>query len=165
MFLLCWLQAVLTQRLRFTPLAFTKIYEFNDADFSAGLNRIQAWVEDASKGKANMSPSSMPWTALRSALTQYAFGGQIDSDQDQSALDSFVSHLFSEQAYDLNFPLSLSASIKAPDGTTIASFIEWTLNLPDVEDPTLLGLPTSASKVIAANEGELIQAIIRVIEF
>lgn len=154
-FLLCWLQAVITQRLRFAPLSFTQIYEFNDSDFSAGLKRISAWVEHVAKGRSNVDPASIPWLAIRTSLSQYAFGGRVDVEQDQAVLESFIDHLFQPKAYDVDFPLVTSEqSLHIPDCTNIAGFIDWTSTLPEQDSPSLLGLQPKAATVIATQQGK-----------
>ena len=154
-FLLCWLQAVITQRLRFAPLSFTQIYEFNDSDFSAGLKRISAWVEHVAKGRSNVDPASIPWLAIRTSLSQYAFGGRVDVEQDQAVLESFIDHLFQPKAYDVDFPLVTGEqSLQIPDSTNIAGFIDWTSTLPEQDSPSLLGLQPKAATVIATQQGK-----------
>lgn len=153
-FLLCWLQAVVIQRLRYAPLATTKVYDFNDSDFRAALQRLSAWVDEEARGRSNIDPESIPWPALRLILSQYAIGGRIDVEQDQAVLDSLISHLFSPRAYDSQFQLSPGASLTAlPDGTSIQTFRDFASALPELEQPSILGLPPSAATVVAANEG------------
>src|SRR3954466_15992471 len=65
-FLLAWLHAIVQERLRYAPLGWTKVYEFNDSDQSAALNTIDAWLDSVAQGRANISPDKIPWDALRS---------------------------------------------------------------------------------------------------
>lgn len=154
LFLLCWLQAVVVQRLRYTPLACTKAYEFNDSDFRAALQRVHQWVDYESRGKSNTNPDSLPWKAIRLVLSQYAYGGRVDVDQDQAVLDSLIDHLFSSRAYDTGFELAPGVSETImPEETHMAAFSSFAAGLPEIEHPSFLGLPVSAATVVAANEG------------
>lgn len=151
-FLLCWLHAVLTQRLRFAPLAFTKLYDFNDADFNAALGRLDAWINQAARSKTHLDPSDFPWAALKIAIAEYAFGGRIDIDRDREVLNSFVDHLFRSEAFDLDFAMT-KTGFKGPDQTTWLDFLAWAAGLPEKEPPSLLGLPAFATKVLAVQDG------------
>ena len=55
-FLLSWLAATTSERIRFVPLGFTKSYSFDDSDFTSALTALISWVLSASKGKANINP-------------------------------------------------------------------------------------------------------------
>ena len=75
-------------------------------------------------------------------------------DQDQAILDSLIDQIFQERAYELDFNLLHGSHVlKVPEGTSITSFIEWAGHLPEIEQPSLLGLPASAATVIATNDG------------
>jgi dynein heavy chain 1 len=47
----------------------------------------------------------VPWSALRTLLSQCIYGGRIDNDFDQRLLNSFVNRLFTVQSFDSTFPL------------------------------------------------------------
>lgn len=154
-FLLCWLQAVMVQRLRYAPLATTKVYDFNDSDFRAALQRVESWVDTEARGRSNLSPDSLPWSAIRLVLSHYALGGRVDVDQDQAVLDSLIGHLFSPKSYESQFELAPGVSATAlPDGTSISTFEKFASSLPEVEQPSFLGLPSSAATVVAISEGK-----------
>ncbi|KAK4049755.1 dynein heavy chain [Microbotryomycetes sp. JL221] len=156
-FMLAWFHAVVQERLRYVPLGWSKVYEFNDSDQEAALSTIDAWVATAAKGRSNVDPATIPWEAIRCLVRETVYGGKIDNEFDQALLDSFVAYLFSSRAYEGNFELVPATddekALLAPEATKIEQFIEWTMNLPEQEPPSYLGLPSSAEKVIAATQG------------
>lgn len=157
-FLLAWFHAVVQERLRFAPLGWSKVYEFNDSDQESALSTIDAWVSSAAKGRANVDPAAIPWEAIRSLLRESVYGGKVDTEFDQALLDSFVSLLFSPRAYDVDFELVPASegedAVLIPDATRMDQFVEWTMKLPEQEPPSYLALPPSAERVIATAQGE-----------
>ncbi|KAI8974487.1 dynein heavy chain [Pilobolus umbonatus] len=157
-FMLAWLHAVVQERLRYVPLGWTKVYEFNDSDQDSALNTIDKWLDSASGGRANISPEKIPWDAIRSLLKQSIYGGRIDNEYDQRLLDSFVNTLFKPECYDIDFEVVKSCgedekSVVVPDGTKMEHFLEWVNKLPDREPPTWLGLPGNAERVLLTLKG------------
>ncbi|KAJ1022342.1 hypothetical protein NDA13_005252 [Ustilago tritici] len=154
-FLLAFFHATLTERLRYTPLGWSKPFEFNDSDAEAALDIIEGWVAKVAKGRANVDPQQLPWDAIRSLLKQSVYGGKIDNAPDQTLLDSFVDELFCAAAYDVNFQLVKHEKdpLVAPEGTKMETFISWVQALPEQQPPQWLALPPSAEKVIAAAQG------------
>ena len=157
-FLLAFFHATLTERLRYTPLGWSKPFEFNDSDAETALDTIEGWVTQVAKGKSNIDPAAIPWDAIRSLLKQSVYGGKIDNNPDQMLLDSFVDELFSPAAYDNGFALVKDDKdpLIAPEGTKMDSFISWVQALPEQQPPQWLALPPSAEKVIAAAQGSVL---------
>ncbi|KAL9938803.1 hypothetical protein V8E36_002522 [Tilletia maclaganii] len=154
-FLLAFFHATLTERLRYTPLGWSKPFEFNDSDAETAVETIEAWVSRIAKGRANIDPATIPWDALRSLLKQSIYGGKIDNDPDQRLLDSFVDSLFTPNAYESGFALVKDDEkpLLAPEGSKMEHFIEWVQALPDQQPPQWLGLPPTAERVIASAQG------------
>jgi dynein heavy chain 1 len=167
-FLLCWLHAVLIQRLRYVPLAFSKAYEFNDADFKAALGRLDLWINAAAKSKTNVDPENLPWLAMRFIMRDYAMGGRIDTTQDLLVLDSLIKQLFNPGSFELAFSLTGSEHAGEPfelrleDERSWQSFHDFiSQKLPEMEDPRVLGLPATAAQVIAVKEAEALVTALR----
>lgn len=156
-FLVAWFHAVIQERLRYVPLGWSKAFEFNDSDQEAALGTIDSWVASAAKGRANVDPASIPWAAIRSLVRESVYGGKIDTEFDQSLLDSFVETLFSPRAYDVDFALvpknDVDDGLVAPDATQLDQFLDWAAQLPEQEPPSYLALPPTAERVIALAQG------------
>ncbi|KAJ3973292.1 dynein heavy chain protein 1 [Lentinula raphanica] len=157
-FLLAWFQAVAQERLRYVPLGWSKVYDFNDSDMSSALDTIDTWLGSVSKGRANIDPATIPWDALRTLIKQSVYGGRVDSEFDQRILDAFVDALFTPNAYHVDFDLVPSSTgqkmLGAPDGTKMDQFLYWVQQLPDREPPSWLSLPPTAERVIAIAQGD-----------
>ena len=159
-FLLAWFHSVVLERLRYVPLGWSKVYEFNDSDLNSAFSTIDAWLNAAAKGRANVDPASIPWDAVRTLVKQSVYGGRVDSDFDQKILDAFVDGLFTSQAYNVEFDLvpsvSGSQNLNVPEGTKLEHFLAWVQNLPEKEPPAWLSLPPTAERVIAIAQGNKI---------
>ena len=57
------------------------------------------------QGRTNLPPDKVPWSALRTLLSQCIYGGRIDNDFDQRLLNSFVNRLFTVKSFNSEFPL------------------------------------------------------------
>jgi dynein heavy chain 1 len=159
-FLLAWLHAIVQERLRYVPLGWTKIYEFNDSDQDCALNTIDSWLDVVAQGRANISPEKIPWDAIRTLLSESVYGGRIDNEFDQKLLDSFVNTLFTPSSYDLDFALVKSGDdgkpVTIPEGTKMEHFMDWVSKLPEREPPSWLGLPANAERVLLTTKGRFI---------
>ncbi|GBE78470.1 Dynein heavy chain, cytoplasmic [Sparassis crispa] len=156
-FLLAWFHAVVQERLRYVPLGWSQVYDFNDSDMASAFNTIDTWLNAIAKGRANIDPAVIPWDALRTLVKQSVYGGRVDSDFDQKILDAFVDGLFTPSAYNVDFHLVPSTTgyqvLGVPDGTKLDHFLSWVQGLPDKEPPAWLGLPPTAERVIAIAQG------------
>ncbi|KAI9220479.1 dynein heavy chain 1, cytosolic [Blastocladiella britannica] len=159
-FLVSWLHAVLQERLRYVPLGWSKMYEFNDADMECALLTIDEWCEKAAGGRSNLAPNKIPWTAIRTLVKESVYGGKIDVEFDQYVLDSFTDQLLVPAAYENNFEL-VPGHLAVPEGTRMEHFVEWAQRLPEREPPSWLGLPENAEKVILAHHGTKLLAQIQ----
>ena len=88
-FLLAWLHAVILERLRFTPIGWTKAYEFNEADQRCSLDLIDEYIDNMGN-RPNIDPAKLPWDAFRVILSQNLYGGKIDNEYDAKILQSLV---------------------------------------------------------------------------
>jgi dynein heavy chain 1 len=84
--LLAWFHAVVQARLRYSPLGWTKKYEFTEIDAQCALDVIDHWVDDVAGSKSHINPVELPWEALRTLLSQSLYGGRIDHNHDQVRL-------------------------------------------------------------------------------
>ncbi|KAK9719430.1 dynein heavy chain [Basidiobolus ranarum] len=164
-FLLAWLHAIVQERLRYVPLGWTKIYEFNDSDQDCALNTIDSWLDVVAQGRSNLSPEKIPWDAIKTLITQSVYGGRIDNEFDQRLLESFVNSLFTSSSYDLNFDLVAASNdgskLVIPEGTKIEHFLNWINTLPEREPPSWLGLPGNAERVLMISKGNSLLTKVR----
>jgi dynein heavy chain 1 len=132
--LLAWFNAVVQERLRYTPLGWTKRYEFSETDAQCALRVIDDWVDDIAGSKAHIDPQLLPWKALQTIISQSLYGGRVDNDFDQVALDSFISSIFQTAGYDGSVPIACEYHNNASN--------------PDAAPVSLLSLPTGFSRKV-----------------
>ena len=155
-FLLAWLHAIVQERLRYAPLGWSKLYEFNESDLRVAFEMLDTWIGSVSQNRANIPPEKLPWDAFSTLLSQSIYGGRIDNEFDQRLLQSFVERLFTKKSFESDFPLVTDVEgqpIKIPDGVRREQFIQWCEGLPDYQSPSWLGLPNNAERVILTNLG------------
>jgi dynein heavy chain 1 len=97
--LVAWFHAVVRERLRYTPLGWTKKYEFTETDASFALDVIDQWVTSTAGSRTHVDPETLPWQAIQTLLSESIFGGRIDNPFDQKAMDSFIKSIFNPSKY------------------------------------------------------------------
>jgi len=157
-FILAWLHAVVQERLRYAPLGWSKAFEFNESDLRCSLDTVDSWMDAAAHGRTNLPPERIPWSALKTLLSQTVYGGRIDNPFDQRLLESFLEYLFSPRAFDEGFPLTPSLGkphrLIAPDGKSRQDFVRWVREaIPKQETPGWLGLPENAEIMLLVEAG------------
>jgi len=65
--LVAWLHAVVQERLRFTPVGWSKKYEFGEPDLRAAIYTVDQWMTDEAKGRANLPVDKIPFSWYQSA--------------------------------------------------------------------------------------------------
>lgn len=85
-FLMCWLHALVQERMRYTPLGWANSYEFSDADLRVACDTLDAAVDSVAMGRSNVSPEKLPWHTLQTLLSQCIYGGKIDNHFDQASV-------------------------------------------------------------------------------
>eukprot|EP00397_Hematodinium_sp_SG-2012_P000022 GEMP01000022.1.p1 GENE.GEMP01000022.1~~GEMP01000022.1.p1 ORF type:complete len:4594 (-),score=1270.22 GEMP01000022.1:1053-14834(-) len=160
-FLLAFLHAVVIERLRFTPIGWTKKYEFSDADQLCGMDTIDGWMDAIAGDKVdNVDPAKIPWHALQTVLQQAVYGGRIDNEFDREILDSFIEHLFSEAVFGNNFIMAGEHAtrefhLNGPDGRKREDFVSWVdANIPLKASTAWLGLSVNAERLIRLSRGQ-----------
>jgi len=170
--LLAWFNAVVQERLRYSPLGWTKRYEFSEADTMCAVNCIDEWVDIVAGKKMHISPTDIPWKALRVTLSQSLYGGRIDNPFDQAALDSFINTVFCPENYGANTAIAsevvasgdTSPLVTLPDRIGREYFYEWVDCLPDKNSPSWLGLPVTAENQLQSLMGQRILSHISVVQ-
>lgn len=154
--LLCFLHAVLQERLRYAPtLGWKGLWEFNDSDYECCSFIIDFWIDAIAQGRSNIAPVKLPWDLIRNLITEM-YGGKIDDEGDFSLLRQIVGQVFDPAAYENDHELvsdSEGQALKVPSGTTIRDFLGWVDRLPEREPPAYLGLPANAEKLLLMGQG------------
>ena len=59
----------IAERLRYTPIGWSKVYEFNESDQRCTLDCIDEWIDSMGKSRSNVDPDKIPWDALRTLIS------------------------------------------------------------------------------------------------
>ncbi|KAK3755600.1 hypothetical protein QZH41_017589, partial [Actinostola sp. cb2023] len=158
-FLLAWLHAIVQERLRYSPLGWSKRYEFTESDLRVGFDTLDTWLDSVAQGRTNLPPKKIPWDALRALMSSAIYGGRIDNEFDQRLLSTFVNRLFIVNSFEPDFPLIIDVDGKGrniimPDGIRREQFVQWVEKLPDIQTPSWLGLPNNAEKLLLTQRGQ-----------
>ncbi|KAI3378322.1 hypothetical protein SNEBB_011029, partial [Seison nebaliae] len=152
-FLLAWLHAIVQERLRYSPLGWSKIYEFNESDLRSAADTIDRWIDNIAGTKSNLPIEKVPWEAIRTLLSKCIYGGRIDNMFDQRLLDAFLHKLFDIQTFNDKFKLIDDLDINLPEKVSYDLMESWCEKLPNNQTPSWLGLPNNAQRVLLTNLG------------
>ncbi|KAK6016741.1 dynein heavy chain, partial [Ostertagia ostertagi] len=156
--LICWLHALVQERLRYTPLGWANAYEFSDADLRVACDTLDAAVDVVAQGRANVAPEKLPWTTLRTLLSQCIYGGKIDNNFDQVLLDCILERLFTAKSFEPEHVLVSKfdgdTPLTTPDATQRDQLLAWVEGIKSQQLPAWLGLPNNAEKVLLTLRGE-----------
>ncbi|CAI4230233.1 unnamed protein product [Auanema sp. JU1783] len=156
--LVCWLHALVQERLRYTPLGWANAYEFSDADLRVACDTLDAAMDSVAQGRANVAPDKLPWTTLRTLLSQCIYGGKIDNHFDQVLLDCILEKLFTPKSFEPDHVLitkfDADQSLCTPDVSQRDQLIAWVEGLKAHQLPSWLGLSNNAEKVLLTLRGE-----------
>ncbi|PLB47277.1 hypothetical protein P170DRAFT_466574 [Aspergillus steynii IBT 23096] len=167
--LLCFLHAVLQERLRYAPsLGWKGFWEFNDSDYECCAFIIDHWVDVVAQGRSNVAPQKLPWDMIRTLVTE-TYGGKVDDYADFKQLESLVHSFLTPAAFEDEYKLVSGVEndecLTLPGQTGIRDFVEWVNRLPEREPPTYLGLPANAEKLLLVGHGKkMVSDLARVTE-
>nr|CCC91421.1 putative dynein heavy chain, cytosolic [Trypanosoma congolense IL3000] len=172
-----WFHAIVMERLRYVPLGWSTRYDISDTEFWHMLQVINSWVASNNNNDNNnnnikvvtgaddklldTSPivrDRVPWAALQTIIGTALYGGKISNDFDQFLLDSLCEQLFSPDIFDDSkffAVLGGSTSDERPSFRAINSLREvqaWLTTLPEARSLMWARLPTSASRLMLAEE-------------
>ncbi|KAK1146072.1 dynein heavy chain [Aspergillus melleus] len=167
--LLCFLHAVLQERLRYAPsLGWKGFWEFNDSDYECCAFIIDHWVDVLAQGRSNVAPQKLPWDMIRTLVTE-TYGGKVDDYGDFKQLENLVHSFLTPAAFEDDYKLVSGVEndecLTLPGQTGIRDFGEWVNRLPEREPPTYLGLPANAEKLLLVGHGnKMVSDLARVTE-
>ena len=154
-FMLSWFHAVIQERLRFTPIGWSKKYEFNESDQRGSLEAVDEWITSATKEMSdNIDPKNIPWDAIRTLLSEAIYGGKVDNEYDQKILNSMTMQFFTPECFSDDFLLfrvpasSNVLPLTVPDVKKVSQYKKWIEDLPNVESPLWCGLPVNVDDIL-----------------
>ena len=153
-----WLHAVIMERLRYTPIGWSKAYEFSEADLRCSLEIVDQFLRKGGSPLAHIP-------ALRAIITDNVYGGKIDNEFDLKILRALVHQYISNEFFD--DAANSHALIRGDNNQTLvpnfsaatsAEFATWAENLRAAETPVWAGLPLAAEEVLLSQRLDALSA-------
>ena len=117
--MLAWFHAIVQERLRYSPLGWSKLYEFNESDLKVACDMLDTWIDSTAGSRKNLPPEKIPFKAILTLLSQCIYGGKIDNMFDQRLLESFLEKLFNAKCFEVDYPLVQGKNIHMPEGIIV----------------------------------------------
>jgi len=139
--------AIMQERLRYTPLGFSKYYPFNESDLRSGIQIMKKWIHSSSE---NIKPEAIAWTGIKELLSISAYGSKVDNVFDIKIIESFIHQIFKPENYDLNRVPHIIADIPNLDigATCFDDLLNWNNNLPVSDNLAWYGLHERANQMV-----------------
>ena len=143
--MVAWLNSVLQERLRYTPLGWSKKYEFNESDLKCALDTLDSWIE--------MYPNEIQWNAIGKLFYNCIYGAKIDNEFDQNLLVTFVNKYISDLCFKGKFLLvdDKLDKILLKEFTKKDEYLYWINNIELEQKPSWLGLSNNAESILLTN--------------
>jgi dynein heavy chain 1 len=143
-----WLHAVIMERIRYTPIGWSKAYEFSEADLRCSVEIIDQLLEKPGAPADHL-------IALRSIVCNNIYGGKIDNEFDLKILKSLVDQFISAEFFKPNhYFVKDGDKVILPnfEAKTYKDYLDWIQNLKEQETPVWAGLPVTAEEVLKRNK-------------
>ncbi|KAF5303585.1 hypothetical protein FQR65_LT08186 [Abscondita terminalis] len=136
-FLMACIHALLQERRTYIPQGWSKIYEFNDTDFSTAVHLT-----------ANLWQTNnvhIQWKFLKGICLDSVYGGRIENDQDLGILESYLTQYFVDESLSHRWrPFDLNTSL--PTYSNFQEYLNVINQLSDRNLPQYFGLPMNIQK-------------------
>lgn len=139
-----WLHAVIMERLRYTPIGWSKAYEFSEADLRCSVEIVDQLLE-----KPGTPTEHLP--ALRSIVCNNIYGGKIDNEFDLKILKSLVDQYISAEFFSKSHSMIRDGNqeiLPNFSAQTKEEYLNWVQSLKIEESPVWAGLPATAEEVL-----------------
>ncbi|EKX39469.1 hypothetical protein GUITHDRAFT_160010 [Guillardia theta CCMP2712] len=159
LFVLAWFHAIVQERRTYLPQGWTKFHEFSYADLRSTAEIISTTFTSGLRNVSSLVPSDrfLPadnpkWETLHGLLDNAIYGGRIDNIYDQRILRACLKMYFRSDNIHIGGsqarPLPNTKGILVPNSTSHSDFLSVIKQLPEVDAPSLLGLPPNIERVL-----------------
>lgn len=155
-FYLAFLHSIIIERKNYSPIGWTKPYEFSDTDFLCSLEIIDEWIDEQS---SLTDPERIPWNAIRTIIKDIIYGGRLDNIIDRRILNSLVDKYFNPQMmFNESANLAETSSIQnlscPPIEKNIDMYLSWSKSnlLNQNYPPTWIGLAPHSNKLLQSQK-------------
>uniref|UniRef100_A0A158PNV8 Cytoplasmic dynein 2 heavy chain 1 (inferred by orthology to a C. elegans protein) n=1 Tax=Anisakis simplex TaxID=6269 RepID=A0A158PNV8_ANISI len=133
LFVLAWMHALIQERRTFVPQAWSKFYEFSNAD----LRAAKVLIEQMTKSDLKVPD----WQFVHGLMQNVIYGGRIDNPFDENVLNGYLLSYFNSSMISTTSH-EIAKNIKIPASNRLDDYIATIeKSIPTEDTPALFGLP------------------------
>lgn len=158
-FLLSFYYAVVQERLKYVPLAFSHGHDINDCDVDAAAFALHAVFDP----RFLPLPDAVPWAEIAHRIGLILFGGKMSVAADAAYCARLAAHLFCAESHSADFNLvdnpvanSLGVTVSPPREATIETTASWIATLPSPLPLAYIGLEADVVKTIQDRDARVV---------
>lgn len=144
-FVFIWFHVLIQERMKYSPIAFSKKYDFNDSEIESGIRILdKLWP---SQNESDEFELTVFWKQFKYIIADIIYGGKMDNEKDLAYIVNLSNCLFCNNAFVDQFNLIeneftnyTQESLAIPDDFSIEKLNEWVSLLPEEIPLAWLGL-------------------------
>jgi dynein heavy chain 2, cytosolic len=142
LFSLAFIHAILQERRTYIPQGWSKFYEFSYADLKVSAETIIDYL-----GGQNHNNNENIWKNIRGLVINSYYGGRIDNPFDFNVMFTYINKLLNPKLLS-DSQSKLLNKIPILNSSDLNSYIELIQKIPDIDDPSLFGLPLNVDRSV-----------------
>lgn len=146
MFILAYFHALLQERRTYIPQGWSKLYEFSYSDLKVAVEMIDNIL------KEHEATKNINFETLYGVFEEGIYGGRVDNPSDLKVLRAYLKKYFNL--------LVLNGQSDIGFGSTVPKnqkeLQHFLAKVPEIDDPSLFGLPKNIDKVVQKNSSLLV---------
>ncbi|CAM9367763.1 unnamed protein product [Discosporangium mesarthrocarpum] len=140
---LAWFHGIVQERKVFKPQGWTKEYEFSVGDLRAGS---MVMAETCKSGRVD-------WKTVRGLMEDAVYGGRVDNPFDMRVLTAYLQAMFNSDVVGsvvggADRGGQLSRFLTVPGTNRYSDYIHAVQQLPDMDHPSVFGLPDNIERSV-----------------
>ena len=125
----------------YVPQGWSKFYEFSNGDLKTASAIVSRVCNEASENGAEIK-----WNDIWGLLEMAVYGGRIDTSDDARVLVSYLKQYFNPNIIGSSGGTRLGPGVLMPTSTHIEDYTRLINSLPDIDAPSIFGLPTNIGR-------------------
>ena len=156
-FQLCWFHAIAMDRLRYAPVGWSKIYDFNESDIEVTISIVNNIFDKQVAHVTNINPEQIPWKAIQTIVTENIYGGKVDGLLDKILLGKLVAKYLNVSIFDANYTVYKLHGLEGC--RSIGDFINCVKKVSSDSEPECIDLWNSCDDLIQMKKGNVISIV------
>eukprot|EP00736_Rhodelphis_marinus_P001173 Rmarinus@m.17616 len=143
-FVLAWFHAIVQERRKYIPQAWTKVYEFSTADLRSGADVLR---EACASGSEDLPP----WATIHGLLENAIYGGRVDDKYDVRILRAYIEQFFAPDIISTSRSRAsrrLAQNVVMPASKSRNEYVSVIQSLGDHDSPALFDLPPNIDNAV-----------------